>query len=81
MAPIRWRHDPLRPTHPSEPVGELLLFLIAIAIGGVVVAEAAFVAIGGMVLMVATVVLALAVTGGVIYAVGQTIGPEDHPTA
>ena len=35
-------------------------------------------AIGGMVLMVATVFLALLVTGGVIYAVGQTIGPEDH---
>jgi putative flippase GtrA len=44
----------------------------------VVVAEAAFVAIGGMALMVATVFLALAVTGGVIYAVAKTIGPEDH---
>ena len=66
-------------THtPSEPAGELLLFLIASAIGGVVVAEAAFVAIGGMALMVATVFLALAVTGGVIYAVAKTIGPEDH---
>ena len=63
-------------THtPSEPAGELLLFLIAIAIGGVVVAEAAFVAIGGMVLMVATVFLALAVTGGVIYAVAR---PSDQ---
>jgi len=68
-------------TTPSEPIGEQLLLIIAAAIGGVVVAEAAFVAIGGMVLMVATVFLALAVTGGVIYAVGQTIGPEDHPTA
>jgi hypothetical protein len=67
-------------THHStpEPVGERLLFLIAFAILAVVIAEAAFVAIGGMVLMVATVLLALLVTGGVVYAVGQTIGPEDH---
>ena len=28
--------------------------------------------------MVATVFLALAVTGGVIYAVSKAIGPEDH---
>ena len=63
---------------PSEPAGELLLFLIAFAIGGVAIAEAAFVAIGGMVLMVATVCLALAVTGGVIYAVSKAMGPEDH---
>ena len=61
-----------------EPIGEQLLFIIAAAIGGVAIAEAAFVAIGGMVLMVATVFLALAVTGGVVYAVGKAIGPEDH---
>jgi|GEM_PF-5860825 hypothetical protein len=61
-----------------DPVGEQLLFLIAAAIIGVVVLEAAFVAIGGTALMIATVFLALAVTGGVIYAVGRAIGPEDH---
>ena len=55
-----------------------LPILIAFAVGAVAVAEAAFVAIGGMVLMVATVLLALAVTGGVVYVVGKTIGPEDH---
>jgi type IV secretory pathway VirB3-like protein len=63
---------------PAEPAGERLLFIIAAAVIGVVIAEAAFVAVGGMVLMVATVALALAVTGGVIYAVGRTIGSEDH---
>lgn len=62
----------------AEPVGEQLLFIIAFAIFGVVVAEAAFVAVGGMVLMVATVILALLVAGGVVYAVGKAIGPEDH---
>ena len=40
---------------PSEPAGELLLFLIAFAIGGVAIAEAAFVAIGGMVLMLSLI--------------------------
>ena len=63
---------------PKPEVGEGLLFLIAIAITGVVAAEAAFIAIGGMLVMVATVILALAVTAGVIYAVIRTIGPEDH---
>jgi hypothetical protein len=62
----------------SEPAGERLLFLIAFAVGAVAVAEAAFVAIGGMVLMVAMVFLALAVTAGVVYVVARTIGPEDH---
>jgi hypothetical protein len=61
-----------------EPVGEQLLFIIAAAVFAVVVAEAAFVAVGGMALMVATVLLALVVTGGVIYAVGRAIGPDDH---
>lgn len=67
-------------THPAPEAvgGDGLLLLIAIAVFGVVLAEAAFVAIGGMVVMVATVFLALAVTGGVIYAVMRTIGPEDH---
>ena len=69
---------PTPTTTRSVPAGELLLFLIAFAIGGVAIAEAAFVAIGGMVLMVATVFLALAVTGGVVYAVSKAIGPEDY---
>ena len=63
---------------PTEPVGERLLFIIAFAIFAVVAAEATFVAIGGMVLMVATVFLSLLVAGGVIYAVGKTIDSEDH---
>ena len=66
------------PTTSPEPVGEQLLFIIAFAVLAVVIAEAAFIAIGGMLLMVATVLLALVVTGGVILAVGRTIGPEDH---
>ena len=79
MAPIRWRHDLRIPSHsPSRGRRRGLLCLIAIAIVGVVVAEAAFVAFGGMAAMVATIFLALAVTGGVIYAVMRTIGPEDH---
>ncbi|MDA0183157.1 hypothetical protein OJ997_22800 [Solirubrobacter phytolaccae] len=65
-------------TPTPEKAGESLLGLIAVAILGVVIAEAAFVAFGGMVAMVATIFLALAVTGGVIFAVMQTIGPEDH---
>jgi hypothetical protein len=65
-------------TPAESTVGDGLLFLIATAIIGVVLAEAAFVAFGGMVAMVATIFLALAVTGGVIYAVMRTIGPEDH---
>lgn len=64
--------------NPVPEVGEGLLFLIAIAVTGVVAAEAAFIAIGGMLVMVATVILALLVTVGVIYAVMRTIGPEDH---
>ncbi|MDA0168156.1 hypothetical protein OJ998_03590 [Solirubrobacter taibaiensis] len=60
-------------THTQEPVGERLLFLIAFAVIAVVIAEAAFVAIGGMVVMVATVVLALATTTGLIYAVIRTM--------
>lgn len=63
---------------PTEAAGENLLGLIALAVFGVVIAEAAFVAFGGMVAMVATIFLALAVTGGVIFAVMRTIGPEDH---
>jgi hypothetical protein len=63
---------------PTEAAGESLLGIIAVAILAVVIAEAAFVAFGGMLAMVATVVLALAVTGGVIYAVMRTIGPEEH---
>jgi hypothetical protein len=66
------------PTTPVETAGESLLGLIAVAVLAVVIAEAAFVAFGGMLAMVATVVLALAVTGGVIYAVMRTIGPEEH---
>ena len=70
---------PETPIHETpEPAGERLLFLIAFAVGAVAVAEAAFVAIGGMLLMVATVVLALAITAGVVYVVARTIGPEDH---
>ena len=65
-------------TPTPEVAGESLLGLIALAVFGVVVAEAAFVAFGGMVAMVATVFLALAVTGGVIFAVARAIGPEDH---
>jgi len=65
-------------TPAPEVAGESLLGLIALAIFGVVVAEAAFVAFGGMLAMVATIFLALAVTGGVVFAVMRTIGPEDH---
>jgi predicted membrane channel-forming protein YqfA (hemolysin III family) len=61
-----------------EPTGEGMLFLIAFAVFAVVIVEAAFIAIGGTALMVATVLLALLVTGGVVYMVGRTIGPEEH---
>ena len=67
-------------THPTpERVGgDGLLLTIAIAVVAVVVAEAAFVAIGGFVVMIATIFLALAVTSGVIYAVMRTMdGDQD----
>jgi len=60
-----------------EPVGgDGLLLAIALAVVLVVTAEAAFVAVGGYLAMVATIVLALAATVAVILALLRTIDAD-----
>jgi hypothetical protein len=73
---------PERPYFPGmnaspEPAGgDALLLFIALAIVLVVVAEAAFVAVGGMLVMVGTVVLGLAAALAVIGATIHTINVD-----
>ena len=66
----------------SEPAGgDGLLLFIALAIILVVVAEALFVAFGGMLVMVGTVVLGLLAALAVIGAVMHTINADPDSSA
>ena len=67
---------------PSEPAGgDGLLLFIVLAVGIVVIAEAAFVAIGGVLMMIGVVVLGLLAALAVVAAVIHTINADPDSSA